>query len=78
MARGGGLPRGGRGGGAGAGRFARVSRGARRAWPVALEAWRRWDNLPPHQKERYKKMASEYARRGREAAAKRRGGGGRR
>jgi hypothetical protein len=64
-----------RGGGRRPGRFSRVSRGARHAWPVALEAWRRWDNLPAHQKERYRRMASDYARRGREAAAKRRGGG---
>ena len=38
---------------------------ARRAWPIALEAWRRWDRLPPHEKERYKRMASDAARRGR-------------
>ena len=59
-------------------RIAGAKRAVQRAWPVAVEAWRRWDNLPPHQKERYKRMAADYARRGREAAAKRRGGGGRR
>ena len=37
----------------------------RRVWPIALEAWRRWDRLPPHEKERYKRMASDAARRGR-------------
>jgi|1186.fasta_scaffold336959_3 hypothetical protein len=60
------------------GRFARVSRTARRVWPFALEAWRRWDRLPPHQKERYRKMASDYARRGRDAVGSRGGGRGRR
>lgn len=65
------LPRG-TGGASRGGRFARVSQGARRAWPIALEAWRRWDRLPPHEKERYKRMASDYARRGRDAAASRR------
>ena len=59
------------------GRFARVSQTARRMWPVAIEAWRRWDRLPPHEKERYKRMASDYARRGRDAAANRRGRRGR-
>ena len=49
------------------GRRARVVSSARRAWPVALEAWRRWDRLPPAQTERYRKMASDYARRGRDA-----------
>jgi hypothetical protein len=64
------LPRG--GAGASAGRFARVRNAARRMWPVALEAWRRWDQLPPKQKERYKRQASEYAGRGRKALADRR------
>jgi hypothetical protein len=66
MARG--LPRGGP-----PSRFGRVSGTARRMWPVALEAWRRWDNLTPQQKERYRRMAGEYARRGRETLANRRG-----
>ena len=52
-------------------RLARVTGTARRAWPIALEAWRRWDRLPQHEKERYRRMASDYARRGREALASR-------
>jgi hypothetical protein len=53
-------------------RIAGVKRAARRAWPVAVEAWRRWDNLSPQQKERYRKMASDYTGRGRKAIAARR------
>ena len=55
------------------GRRGRVTHGARRLWPVALEAWRRWDQLSPQQKERYRRMAAEYARRGRDTLANRRG-----
>jgi hypothetical protein len=47
-------------------------RGARRAWPLLLEAKRRWDRLTPQQQERYRRMASDYARRGRDALARRR------
>jgi hypothetical protein len=53
-----------------------VTQSARRLWPVALEAWRRWDQLSPQQKERYRRMAAEYARRGRDTLASRRGRGG--
>jgi hypothetical protein len=62
------LPRGGP-----PGRFGRARHTARRLWPVALEAWRRWDNLSPQQKERYRRMAGDYARRGRETLSNRRG-----
>jgi hypothetical protein len=55
------------------GRLTRARGAAKRAWPVALEAWRRWDNLSPQQKERYRKMAAEYSQRGRKALATRRG-----
>jgi hypothetical protein len=44
---------------------------ARRAWPVVLDAYRRWDRLPPEQKERYRRTASEYAERGRRALTRR-------
>ena len=67
-----------RGSGAPRARFVRVSHAARRMWPVALEAWRRWDQLPPQQKERYKRQASDAARRGRETMAARRARRGRR
>ena len=53
-------------------RFGRVRQGAKRAWPVMLEAWRRWDRLPPHEKERYKRMASDYAQKARSARPRRR------
>jgi hypothetical protein len=56
-------------------RVARVKQTARRVWPVAVEAWRRWDRLPPKEKERYKRMASDYARKARTAS---RGRGGKR
>jgi hypothetical protein len=54
------------------GRLARTRGAAKRAWPIALEAWRRWDNLTPQQKDRYKKTAGDYAQRGRKALASRR------
>jgi hypothetical protein len=60
------------------GRLARTRATAKRAWPIALEAWRRWDNLSPQQKERYRKMAGDYAQRGRKALESRRGRGRRR
>ena len=53
-------------------RLGRVRQTARRVWPLALEAWRRWDNLPPHEKERYKRMASDYASKARSARGRRR------
>jgi hypothetical protein len=48
------------------------ARAARKAWPVVLAAYRRWEALPPAEKERYRKMASKYARRGQETLARRR------
>jgi hypothetical protein len=59
----------------------RLARLARRAAPVAREAKKRWDNLSPEEKERYKQQARQYAQRGRDAGrkaveqAKSRGGG---
>ena len=52
-----------------------AARAARRAWPLLLELKRRWDRLTPDQQERYRRMASDYARRGQEALGRRRGGG---
>jgi len=54
------------------GRFGRVTHTARRLWPFAIEAWRRWDHLPEHRKQRYKQMAGDYARRGRDTYESRR------
>jgi hypothetical protein len=42
----------------------RVIKVARRMTPVAIEAYRRWNNLPPEERERYKARAREYAARG--------------
>jgi hypothetical protein len=38
-------------------------------------AWRRWQDLQPHEKERYKRQAREYADRGKQLLQDRRGGG---
>ena len=53
-------------------RLARATRGARRAWPIVLMAWERWQKLEPEQKERYMRQAREYAERGRKAIEQRR------
>jgi TRAP-type C4-dicarboxylate transport system substrate-binding protein len=53
-------------------RMQRASRGARRAWPLVLMAWERWQKLEPEQKERYMRQAREYAQRGRKAVEQRR------
>ena len=55
-------------------RMQRASRSARRAWPLVLMAWERWQKLEPEQKERYIKQAREYADRGRKAIEQRRRG----
>ena len=44
-----------------------VSKAARRAWPVVLMAWERWQALSPQEKERYKRQAREYMDRGKRA-----------
>ena len=45
---------------------------ARKLWPYLLMAWRRWQDLSPEEKERYKRQAREYADRGRATLARRR------
>jgi len=55
------------------GRRARAVRGARRAWPILLAAYERWQALPPEKREEYIKQAREYAHRARTAVEKRRG-----
>jgi TRAP-type C4-dicarboxylate transport system substrate-binding protein len=52
-------------------RTARVSRNIRRAWPLVLMAWERWQKLPDHEKQRYKRQAREYAQRGRKLVEER-------
>jgi hypothetical protein len=48
--------------------FGSATRTARRLWPVALELYRRWERLPPEQKERYRRLARENAQRSGELA----------
>ena len=47
--------------------LARAFGAGRRAWPVLLMAWERWQSLSPEEKERYRRQAREYAHRGRSA-----------
>jgi hypothetical protein len=47
-------------------------RGARRAWPLVLMGWERWQKLSPAEKERYRRQARGYADRGRKALEQRR------
>jgi hypothetical protein len=49
----------------------------RRAWPLLLAAWERWQALPEEDKERYRRQARGYADRGRRVVADRRGRRGR-
>ena len=44
-----------------------ITHNARRVWPFVLMAWERWQALSPHEKERYKRQAREYADRGKRA-----------
>jgi hypothetical protein len=44
----------------------------RRAWPLVLMAWERWQQMTPEQKERYKHHARGYADRGRKLVDERR------
>jgi hypothetical protein len=44
-----------------AGNARRAARMARRLYPLAIAAYRRWDRLSPQEKERYKHQARQYA-----------------
>jgi hypothetical protein len=44
-----------------AGNARRAVRVAKRLYPLALTAYRRWDRLSPKEKERYKRQARQYA-----------------
>ncbi len=48
----------------------RAAQLARRAWPLLLMGWERWQALSPQEKERYKRQARGYAERGRAAIEK--------
>ena len=56
-------------GAASRGGLLRAASGARRAWPVILMAWERWQALPEADKERYRRQARQYVERGRSALA---------
>ena len=59
--------------------FSRASAAGRRAWPVILIAWERWQALPDEEKERYRTRAREAAAKGRATLQQaRKGRGGRR
>ena len=49
-----------------------LQKAGRRAWPVLLMAWERWQALSPAEKDRYKKQARQAADRGKRALAKQR------
>jgi len=57
---------------AGAGGARGLVRAGRRAWPVLLMAWERWQALSEADKERYRRQAREYVQRGRTLAQRRR------
>ena len=54
------------------GRIRLATRVARRAWPLVMMAWERWQRLSPEEKERYKRQARGYADRGRKVIDERR------
>jgi hypothetical protein len=41
--------------------YRRAYRTAKRVWPLALAAKKRWDSLEDHEKELYKERARKYA-----------------
>ena len=53
-------------------RLTRATSAGRRAWPVLLMAWERWQSLPEADKERYRRQARAYADRGRRVVEDRR------
>ena len=52
--------------------FSRATSAGRRAWPIILMAWERWQSLPEEEKERYRERAREAAAKGRAALEGRR------
>jgi hypothetical protein len=56
------------------GRTQLVVRGAKRAAPLIMEAYRRWEQLPEKDKERYRQRVRDSSERVRELMRKRRGG----
>ena len=64
--------------GPGRGGLSRATSAGRRAWPVLLMAWERWQSLPEADKERYRRQARDFAGRGKRVmdGQRRHGGGG--
>jgi hypothetical protein len=50
----------------------RAADAVKRAWPVVLEGYRRWDQLPQHKKDQYRQQVLDAVDRGRAAVQKRR------
>jgi acyl-CoA reductase-like NAD-dependent aldehyde dehydrogenase len=50
------------------GRAKTAARFAKKAVPVGMELYRRWQAMPPEQRERYMKTVRDYAARAGEAA----------
>ena len=51
--------------------FGRAATGVKKVWPIVLEGYRRWDQLPEHKKEQYRQQARDMAERGRSAVQSR-------
>jgi hypothetical protein len=54
-------------------RYQEAARLAKRGIPIAVDLYRRWQQLPPETRERYLKTAREYAKKAGDAYAERRG-----
>jgi hypothetical protein len=52
----------------GPGNSRRAVRAARRLTPLVIAGYRRWENLSPKEKERYKRQALRYAEQSRDYA----------
>jgi acyl-CoA reductase-like NAD-dependent aldehyde dehydrogenase len=59
--------------GSGRSKYAEAVRLAKRGVPIAIDLYRRWQQLPPETRERYLRTAREYARKAGDAYAERRG-----
>jgi hypothetical protein len=68
------MARGASGAGRGESQYRAAARLAKRGVPVAIELYRRWQSLTPEQRERYLRMAREYANRASEAYQRNRPG----
>lgn len=55
-------------------KYREAARLAKRGVPIAIELYRRWQQLPPETRERYLQMAREYANRAGDAYQQRRRG----